>query len=194
MLFVSFRFQDSKPVFQFIYAVPGKSADMYHAAAVFGDLLKKALCFFIHAEFFGVLRYVALVQRNKKRYAPFPEKIRQLCIDLSESLCSIYYQYGYVRLFEYLFSPLYTKLSKAALIVKTRCIDDYHRSERQYLHRFFHRVCRSPPDLRNHCKILTGHRVHHARLTGVPASEEPYMYSFAARRLIHSCHNHYLFC
>ena len=95
---------------------------------------------------------------------------------------------SYISFFQYLSGPLYAEFSEAALVVKARSIDYHYRTEWEYLHGLGHRVSSGSLHFRDNGEVLPCYCIYHARFACVPAPEEPYMYPFARRRLIHSCH------
>ena len=73
-----------------------------------------------------------------------------------------------------------TQLSQLADIVETGRVDDHYRPNRQYFHRFVHRIGRGSGHSGNDGQGLVGQGVNQAGLAGVAASEQGNMETVAA--------------
>ena len=78
--------------------------------------------------------------------------------------------------------------SKLPDVIKSRCIDDKNRPERQKLHGLLYRVRGRALVVGNYGDLLSGERVHEAGLAGVPLPEKSYMGPLPGWGLIHLCH------
>ena len=127
---------------------------------------------------------IRFIENSQKRDLLLLKKRDELSVSFSRSCLRIDHQDREIRSIEHSFGAFYSFFTEGSLIVKSGCIDDHYRSQRQKLHGFGDRIRRRPLDVGNHGDLLVGDRIYKARFAGVSSPEETDMHSLPGRGII----------
>ena len=124
---------------------------------------------------------VSLVIYRYERDFSLRYQFFQFFVRLCFALFCIYHKHGDVGLVKRFHRPFDPLFSERALVVRSRGVDDDHRSYRQQFHRLAHGVGRRSLDVGNKRKFLRRNGIYNARFARVPKPEKAYVNSFGGR-------------